>query len=126
MSCPQFSGLARDFAQFKREFNAVVVVQGRSSVDIGYNLLNAIPAKHQHLINNIDLPNHQEMMKALTDKFGCTRLVIDDVVSQMEKMKVVSTDKGFIEFVCPLSVVQININKCSSYTLLFPHIVTIL
>ena len=99
MSCPQFSGLARDFAQFKREFNSVVVVQGRSSVDIGYNLLNAIPAKHQHLINNIDLPNHQEMMKALTDKFGCTRLVIDDVVSQMEKMKVVSTDKGFIEFV---------------------------
>jgi hypothetical protein len=99
MSCPQFSGFARDFAQFKREFNAVVVVEGRSNVDIGYNLLNAIPAKYQHLINNIDLPNHQEMMQALTDKFGCTRLVIDDVVSQMEKMKIVSTDKGFIEFV---------------------------
>ena len=62
------------------------------------------------------------MMQALTDMFGCTRLVIDDVVSQMEKMKVVSTDKEFIEFVCPLSVVQININECSSYTLLFPHV----
>ena len=54
MSSPHFSGNARDFGQFKRDFSAVVVVPGRSDVDIGYNLLNAVPSKYQHLINNID------------------------------------------------------------------------
>ena len=99
MSCPQFSGFARDFAQFKREFSAVVLVPGRSDVDIGYNLLNAIPSKYQHLINNVDLSNHAEMMQILCDKFGTSWLVIDDVVSQIEKLRPVSTDKGFVDFV---------------------------
>ena len=106
MTSPQFSGHARDFAQFKRDFSSVVAVPGRSSVDIGYNLMNAIPAKHQHLIRNIDLSNHEEMMGILTDKFGCSWLVVEDVVSQIEKIKVVTTDRGFIDFAEKIEKIQ--------------------
>ena len=106
ISCPTFSGNARDFAQFKREFLAVVKVPGRPDVDIGYNLLNAVPGKHQHLINNLELVNHEKMMEILTKKFGGSGLVVDDVASQLKKMKVVNTDKGFVEFVEKLERIQ--------------------
>ena len=74
----------------------MVIVPGRSDVDIGYNLLNAVPNKYQHLINNIELANHAEMMRVLTDKFGTSWLVIDDVVSQMEKLKLLQLTKDLL------------------------------
>ena len=39
------------------------------------------------------------MLQILSDKFDASWLVIDDVVSQIEKIRAVSTDKGFVEFV---------------------------
>ena len=109
MSCPKFSGYARDFSHFKRDFNAMVNVVGRSDVEIGSNLLNAVPTKYQHLIDNLDMSNHQEMMKVLTSKFGSSRLVIDDIVSQMEKLKAITTDKGFVEFVEKLEKIKLDL-----------------
>ena len=99
MSCPTFSGNARDWAHFERQFRAVVIVPGRSDVDIGYNLLNAVPKKHQHLINNLDMKEHKEMMKVLINKFGTCKLVIDQVVSEIEGIKLITSDAKFIEFV---------------------------
>ena len=109
MSCPKFSGYARDFSHFKRDFNAMVNVVGRSDVEIGSNLLNAVPTNYQHLIDNLDMSNHQEMMKVLTSKFGSSRLVIDDIVSQMEKLKAITTDKGFVEFVEKLEKIKLDL-----------------
>ena len=47
----------------------------------------------------MDTSNHEEMMQVLDDKFGPSCLVVQDIVNQVEKMKLVTTDKGFIEFV---------------------------
>ena len=109
MSCPKFSGSPRDFAQWKREFNALVNVPGRTDVEIGGNLLHAVPQKHQRLINHLDLANHKEMMDVLSLEFGRSRLVVDDVVSQIEKIKPITTDKAFVEFVEILEKIKIDL-----------------
>jgi len=49
-----FSGQARDFAQFKRDFMAIIVPH-RDSTQIGVYLKQSIPDRYQHLISNKDL-----------------------------------------------------------------------
>ena len=99
ISPPKFSGLYRDFPKFKRNFNSIVAVEGRSDIEIGATLKESIPKKHEHLIDNLPVENHQEMMKILTKKFGSSRFIVDEIVSQIRGMKPVTTDKMFIEFV---------------------------
>ena len=45
LDSPKFSGLSRDFAKFKRDFNTIVAVAGRPEVEIGACLKAAIPRK---------------------------------------------------------------------------------
>ena len=111
ITCPKFSGNPRDFGQFKRDFSHMVSVPGRSDVEIGANLKEAIPEKHKHLIHHLDTTKHKEMMDVLDNKFGSSRLVIDDIVVQIEKMKPVTTDKGFIEFVEKLEKIQMDLDS---------------
>ena len=94
----KFSGQIRDFASFKNKFETIVV-PNRSAVDIGVHLLQAIPAKHQHLVANVKLENHVEMMKILAEEFGTVDRIVDSVVSEMERIKPVNSDKAFVEFV---------------------------
>ena len=96
---PKFSGLYRDFPKYKRDFNTIVAVEGRSAIDIGATLKESIPKKHQHLIDNLSMDKHLEMMQILTRKFGGSRLIVAEVVSEIRNMKPVTTDKMFIEFV---------------------------
>ena len=97
LTCPKFSGTPREFGQFKRDFEQIVSVPGRSDVEIGSNLRDAIPEKHRHLISHLGRSNHAEMMNVLERKFGTKMLVVQDIISQVEKMKPVTTDKMFIE-----------------------------
>ena len=93
-----FSGNARDFATFKRNFEAIVV-PNRPAADVGLHLYQAVPQKDRHLLDNVSLDQHQEMMKILAARFGTTRRVVDSIVSEIEKLKIVTTDKMFIEYV---------------------------
>ena len=63
ISCPTFSGSPRDFGHFKREFCELVKVPGRSDIEIGKHLKNAVPDKFLHLINHLQTSDHEEMMK---------------------------------------------------------------
>ena len=94
----KFSGQCRDFASFKNKFETIVVPH-RSAVDIGIHLLQAIPEKHQHLVANVEIDNYKEMMKILAEEFGTVDQIVDSVVSEIEKIKLVNSDKAFIEFV---------------------------
>ena len=109
LSCPKFSGIPRDFANFKRDFNELVNVPGRPDVEIGINLRESIPQKHLHLINHLETTKHKEMMTILEKKFGSKSLVVRDIISQIEKLKPISTDKGFIEFVEQLEKVKLEL-----------------
>ena len=106
IDCPKFSGVVREFATFKKEFMSIVAVSGRPKSEIGINLKNAIPKKHQHLIDNIDTDNYEEMMTVLTAKFGQTHLIIDSVVVEIEKIKIVTNDKQYLEFVESLEKIR--------------------
>ena len=94
----KFSGFSRDFATFKRDFEAIIV-PNRSAADVGLYLKQAIPSKHLYLIANLDIEEYGEMMKVLSAEFGTSRLIVDSVVSEIEKMKYIITDKMFLEFV---------------------------
>ena len=93
-----FSGNPRDFATFKRDFEAVIV-PNRPAADVGLYLKQAVPTKDAHLLANISLDKHQEMMEILADRFGSTRRIVDSIVSEIEKLKIVTTDKMFIDYV---------------------------
>ena len=76
ISCPKFSGIPREFAKFKRDFNKIVAVSSRPDVEIGYNLRESIPQKYIHLLDHLDTAQHEEMMTILETKFGNKSLVI--------------------------------------------------
>ena len=94
----KFSGQPRDFATFRRDFEAIIV-PNRSAVDVGLYLKQAIPAKDQHLLANVGVEDHTKMMDILAKKFRTTRHVVDSVITEIEKLKIVTTDKMFIEYV---------------------------
>lgn len=93
-----FSGLPRYFATFKKEFEEVVI-PGRPDTEIGALLSDAVPEKHRHLLRNLDLSNHTEAMKILQEEFGKPEHVMNYVVSELCKLKLVTSDKLFVEFV---------------------------
>ena len=43
LKCPKFSEHPRDFGQFKRDFNQIINVPGRSDVEVGSNLKGCHP-----------------------------------------------------------------------------------
>ena len=48
---PSFSGKCRKFAVFKRDFETIVAVAGRSAVEIG----ESIPNRYRYLLDKVDL-----------------------------------------------------------------------
>ena len=106
IECPKFSGYPRDYAQFKKEFEAVVAVPGRQDNEVGVQLRNAVPRRFVHLVNNFELADWKGMLKALTAEFGASYLVVDDVVAQIERIKPVVNDKSFLDFVEKLEKIQ--------------------
>ena len=111
LTCPKFSGIPRDFGHFKRDFELIVNVPGRADIEIGSNLKDAIPEKYKHLVSHLDTSNHVEMMSILEKKFGSKILVIQDIVSQIEKMKAVTSDRMFIEFVEKLQKIKLDLDS---------------
>ena len=94
----KFSGHPRDFAAFKRDFEAIIV-PNRSAADIGLYLKQAVPPKDSHILANVELENYKEMMNILSSKFGCTRKVVDCIITDIDKLKIVTTDKMFVDYV---------------------------
>ena len=68
----------------------------------------SIPVKHSHLVQHLDTSQHAEMMDILEDKFGTKDVVVIDIISQIEKMKSITTDKGFIDFVEQLEKIKLD------------------
>ena len=96
---PVFSGKCRDFAVFKRDFETIVSVDGRSDVEIGALLKESIPDEYKYLLDKVNLSNHEEMMNILVAKFGRARIIVDECTLEIRNMKAVTNDKEFISFV---------------------------
>ena len=93
-----FTGEARDFAAFKKDFETIVV-PNRAASDTGYRLKQAIPQKHKHLIANVEIADYKKMLEILSQKFGTKKQVIDSIINEIEKTKPIDRDRKFIDFV---------------------------
>ena len=98
MEAPGFSGACREFAAWKRDFNSIVNVTGRPAVEIGATLKSCIPKKYHYLFEGLSFEEHDEMMSRVENKFGKVRVIVDEVVGEIRKMKPVVDSKGFVSF----------------------------
>ena len=96
MSAPTFSGQTRDFAKFKRDFEALVVPD-RYPLHVAEYLRQAVPKEYRHLLDNVAHP--EDMMEVLVNKFGSRKLVVNYALSQIEEMGHITTDEEFVHFV---------------------------
>ena len=87
-----FSGQRREYAAWKRDFMDVVVAPGRPAAEIGFTLKSCIPIKYHYLFDNLSLSEHAEMLSILDNKFGKARLIVDETLAEMEKLKLVTND----------------------------------
>ena len=94
----KFSGKSRDFVSFRNDFNAIVVPH-RAASEIGLRLRQAVPKKHRHLLSNIGLCKHEDMMKVLEEKFGTTRQIVLSVVTDLKSLEMAENDDDFVKFV---------------------------
>ena len=110
-----FSGQARDFAAFKRDFLAIVVPH-RDSSQIGIYLKQAIPEKHKHLISNKDLHEWRAMMDIIEDELATPKIIIDQTVGEIERMKTPTSDRAFIDFVDALEKIERDLTTLDQLT----------
>lgn len=96
---PTFSGKCREFAIFKRDFETIVSVDGRTDVEIGALLKESVPQKFKYLLDKVKLSDHKEMMDILVAKFGRARIIVDECTNEIRNMKIVTNDRDFISFV---------------------------
>ena len=61
---------------------------------------------HEHLIKNEKPAEWKGMMNILYEKFGTTKLLVESVNSELDKMKTSATDKMFVEFVKKIEKIQ--------------------
>ena len=94
----KFSGDARDFASFKRDF-LTIVVPHRDDAQIGIHFKQAIPQKHKHLIANQDLTNWKGMMLIIEEELANPKMIIDQTIGEIDSMKTAESDNNFIKFV---------------------------
>ena len=68
---PKFSETPRDYSRFNRDFNQIVNLAGRSDVEIGSNIKDAIPKtkRFRHLVTHLNIADHEEMINVLDRKF---------------------------------------------------------
>ena len=115
LQCLKFSGSPRDFATFKRNFETMVV-PNRDLTETGMYLKQAVPKRFEHLIANVDLNEWHKMMSILQGKFGRTYLIVESVVSDIDKIKPITgekADKIFVEFVETLEKIERDL-KCQN------------
>ena len=84
---------------FQRDFNSIVAVDNRSGVEIGALLKESIPSEFRYLLDKFELSQHSEMMKCLTEKFGRSRVIVDECTAELKRMKKLTSDSDFIKFV---------------------------
>ena len=55
--------------------------------------------KHSHLLDIFELSDHKGMMNELESQFGTMRLVVMNVIAEINKLKQPQDDKSFVDFV---------------------------
>ena len=106
----QFSGQRREYAASKRDFKEIVLT-GRPDAEIGAILKSSIPYKYLYLFDNLSLSEHSKMMEVLDAKFGKPKLIVDETVAEMERIKPIQNDQEFISFVQKIDKIRRDLSE---------------
>ena len=109
----QFSGQRREYAAWKRDFKEIVLT-GRPDAEIGAILKSSIPCEYLYLFDNLSLSEHSKMMEVLDAKFGKPKLIVDETVAEMERIKPIQNDQGFISFVQKIDKIKKDLSELGS------------
>ena len=93
-----------------------MVAPTRELTATGMYLKQAASEKYEHLIANVDLSDWVKMMAIIKGKFGRTFLIVESVVSDIEKVKPITgekADKLFVDFVETLEKIERDL-KCQN------------
>ena len=101
----RFTGEYRDFAHFKKTFKTIVY-PNRDPVEIGLRLLEAVPEKHRHLIDNVDPKEYCTMMSKLEERFGKARHIVSSCTSEITRLPRPTSDEEYISFVEKLEKIK--------------------
>ena len=69
----------------------------------------AISEKHKHLVVQLDSSDNEAMMEVLNKEFGTKDLVLWDIVSQIQKVRVVNADRTVIDLAEELQKIKLDI-----------------
>ena len=94
----KFSGEYRDFAHFKKTFQTIVY-PNRDPVEIGLRLLEAVPEKHRHLIDNINPEKYTEIMSKLEERVGRAWHIVSSCTNEIAGLSKPKSDEEYILFV---------------------------
>ena len=89
LSHPKVSGDPKDFTQWRRKFNQLVL-SGGPFVKIGKYLREAIPKKYRQCIQHLDTTNHEKLMNIQEKIVRTKTLVVNDIINQIRKFKMVT------------------------------------
>ena len=109
----KFTGEYRDFAHFKKTFQTIVY-PNRDPVEIGLRLLEAVPEKYRHLIDNVDPKEYTKIMDKLEERFGKARHIVSSCTNEITRLSRPTSDEEFITFVEKLEKIKIRFRSCKS------------
>ena len=105
-----FSGEIRDFPPFIGHFKAVIKANNTHPADAAYFLKEAVPRQFDSIFDDVDFLNYDDVINAVTKKFGSKSVLTADALNQIEKMDVIQSDEEFLEFVGKLERIKYNLS----------------
>ena len=96
-----FYGKGRDFSIFKNDFESIIV-PNRDKAQIELLFKQALPDRLKHLVSNLDLKDWGEMIRIIQEEVAMPKIIIDQITQEIDKLKILTTDKAFIEQVSNL------------------------
>ena len=113
----KFSGEHRDYARWRSQF-VKIVVPARPKAEVAMYLKEAVPKRFEYLFNGTEVDDYTEMMRLLDEKFADERMILDSMMTSIQKFKMPDTDPKFINFVNDVQSLHLdakNIGKLNEY-----------
>ena len=113
----KFSGEYRDYAKWRSQFMKIVV-PNRPGAEVAMYLKEAVPRKFEYLFNGTEVDDFNEMLRLMDEKFANERMILDSMMTSIQKFKIPDTDPKFINFVNDVQSLHLdakNIGKLNEY-----------
>ena len=95
-----------------------IVVPNRPKAEVAMYMKEAVPKKFVYILNVTEVDDFDEMLRLLDDKFADERMILDSMMTSIQKFRIPNTDPKFINFVNDVQSLHLdakNIDKLNEY-----------